>query len=153
MNTKMADILDRQSSAVERPKALPVGTYVWRVTGVPRRDKSAKKQTPFTEFTVAPLQAQDNVDPDDLKAALTRLDGETKKLSDQTKKITFYETEDALWRLVKFLDDCGAGDDKMTIRQRIEQAVGCQFLGDVTHSSSDDGEATYANITKTAPIE
>lgn len=149
----MQDILDRQSDSVERPKPLPVGTYTWTTIGVPRRDKSARKGTPFTEFTVKPIQAHENVDPDDLKTALTRLDGAKKTLGDQVKKITFYETEDALWRLVKFLDDCGAGEADMTIRQRIENSTGCQFYGDVTHSSSEDGESTYANITKTAPVE
>lgn len=153
MAANMQDILDRQSNTVERPKPLPVGPYIWSITGVPTHGKSKQKQTPFVEFVVKPLQAGEEVDPDDLQAALTRLDGNNKALGDQTKRLTFYLTEDALWRLTNFLDDCKAGDDTMSIRQRIENTPGCQFIGVISHSVSDDGEAVFANITKTMPTD
>jgi hypothetical protein len=152
MADTFTDILNRQSNTIERPKPIPVGTYLWVVQGLPRQDKSQKKGTPFVEFTCKPLSAQDNVDPDDLGTMLTRADGQKKALQDQVRKLTFYLTEDALWRLTKFLDDCQAGDESMTLAQRISETPNCQFYGDITHSSSEDGEATYANISKTFAV-
>lgn len=149
MADNFTDILNRQSNSIERPKPLPVGSYLWVVQGLPRQDKSAKKGTPFVEFTAKPLSAEDNVEAEDLATALTRADGQKKALQDQTRKLTFYLTEDALWRLTQFLDHCGAGDENMTLAQRIAETPNCQFYGDITHSSSEDGEATFANISKT----
>ena len=76
-------------------KPLPPGTYRCTVTGMPRYDKSAKKQTPFVEFTLTPTSARDDVDKEDL-AAMGGVAG-------KTIKATYYLTEDAAWRLKKFI--------------------------------------------------
>lgn len=147
-------ILDRQSTEIERPKVLPTGTFVWMVKGQPRFDKSSKKQTEFCEFTVQPLQAQEDVDPDDLQAALTRKDGSTKLLGDMTQRLTFYLTEDAVWRLKQFLTrDLKLEEEDKSLRQLVNEAPGCQFLGNIIHKANDSGDGVFAQIGTTAAVE
>lgn len=153
-NPDFSAILDRTSAEVERPKPLPIGPYAWAVKGLPRMDKSAKKGTPFVEFTCQPLQAMEGVDEDDLEAALTKKDGSKKLLGDMTQRLTFYLTEDALWRLKKFLvQDLQIEEGDRTLAALIDEAPGCQFIGTVKHTPTDDGEGVYANIGSTAPTE
>lgn len=138
-------ILDRQSSEIERPKPLPVGTYTCVVKGLPKYDKSSKKQTEFVEFTLQPLAAGDDVDADDLEAMGGFLN--------KTIRATYYLTEDALWRLKDFLTHLGIEEGDMSLRQRIGEATGRQVLATIKHQASEDGEAVYAQLGKTAAVE
>ena len=68
-NPNFSNILDKPATDVERPRPLPVGTYLTVIQGLPRYDKSSKKQTDFVEFTHQIVSALDDVDPDELAAA------------------------------------------------------------------------------------
>ena len=149
----LQDILDRPSSEVERPKPLPTGSYVAIVRGLPRHDVSSRKQTPFVEFTLEIQSAGEDVDEDDLKEWMSRSDGTTRTLQTYITRVTFYKTEDALWRLVDFLDNCGAGEDSETISQRIDGSPNCSVLIYIRHRASEDGQTVFAEIGKTAPVE
>lgn len=146
-------ILDRKPSSIEKPKTLPVGTYLCIVQGMPRQDK-AKTGTMFLEYTLKYMQATDDVDQEDLQAALTRADGTTKKLQEMTIKLKFFITEDAAYRLTDFLEHCGLNEEDFeSTRQMSEAAGGCQVLVKLKHVPSDDGESVYANVDRTAPVE
>ena len=139
-------ILNKPMSQTERPKPLPVGSYICVVKGLPRFDKSSKKQTPFVEFTLQPLQAGDDVDAE----ALEDMGG----IVNKTIRATYYTTEDAMWRLKKFLTDCGIDeDDNKSFDQAISETPGCQVVAHLKHQASDDGEAVYAQISGTAAVE
>ena len=140
-----SSILDTPSSDIERPKPMPVGTYDCLVQGQPRFDKSSKKQTPFVEFTLKLQSAHDNVDEDTLKD----LGG----LKDKTIKNTYYLTETAAWRLKDFLDHCDAGDEEMTLSQRIAETPGKRVTITIGHEASDDGTAIFARVKGTAAVE
>lgn len=148
-------ILDKPASEVERPKPIPAGTYRCLIKQRPRFDKSSKKQTEFVEFQLTPLEAGDDVDENDLKAALTKGDGSVKKLTDVSIRATYYLTEDALWRLKKFLmDDLGIDDlEEIGFRQGIDQALNREVIASVKHVPSDDGTAVFAQLASTAPVE
>jgi hypothetical protein len=140
-----SSILDKPSSSVEKPKPWPVGTYTAVVTGLPRQDKSAKKQTPFVEFTLKPLSAEEDVDQE----ALDAMGG----IGEKTIRATYYLTEDALWRLQKFLGDCGIETETdESLRQLIDQTPGCQVKINIKHRASDDGETIFAEIGSTAAV-
>lgn len=147
-----SSILDRQSTEIERPKPIPIGTYLAVVKGQPRMDKSSKKQTPFVEFTLAIVQASDDIDEDSLKAYLTRADGSSKSLQEQSIRATYYLTEDAAWRLTKFLDDCGT-DAEQTVGQRVNEAINCQVWANIKHEPSEDGESIFARLSGTAKVD
>ncbi|HEX9613651.1 MAG TPA: hypothetical protein VGA05_08555 [Candidatus Bathyarchaeia archaeon] len=137
------DILDRQSSEIERPKPLPTGTYECVVKGLPRFDKSSKKQTDFVEFTLQPTGTLDDVDQE----ALDEMGG----FASRTIKATFYLTEDAAWRLKKFLVDLGI-DESQTLRQMIDEAPGSSVLATIKHRASEDGQSIFGEIGGTAKV-
>lgn len=141
---QFSSILDRPSADVERPKPLPQGTYICVVEGMPRYDKSSRKGTDFAEFTLKVIQADEDVDADDLKA----VGGGVGK----TIRATYYLTEDALWRLKVFLDDCGVEEGKHSLRRRAEMAAGHQVGVFIKHEATDDG-AVFARVNKTMPVE
>jgi hypothetical protein len=148
------DILNRPSSEIERPKPLPPGTYLFLVEGQPRFDKSSKKQTDFVEFTCRILQPGDDVD----KAALAEVPGGT--AIGKQMKLTFYLTEDAIFRLVNkdgtgFLNHLGI-DLGPPLGQLISEAPGRQFFGSVKHRSvtnDQTGEVSiFSEIGSTAKV-
>ena len=145
-------ILDEPSSATERPKPLAVGTYECMVKSR-KYDKSSKKQTDYVEFGLTPMAPLDDVDQEALTECLSRIDGSTRRLQDFSIRATFYLTEDAKWRLKKFLEDCGLETNgEATYGQLIENALNCSVLASIKHRSSEDGEAIFAELAKTAPV-
>lgn len=148
-NASFQSILDRPSSATEKPKPLPVGTYLAMVKGLPEEGESTQKKTPFVKFTLQFLQAAEDVDEEALTEVL-----KGKALSDKTTGHTLYITEDAAWRLGKFLDDLGIDDQNGTVsfRQRISSAPGRQVMIALKHRASDDGENVFAEIKSTAAV-
>lgn len=145
-NPNFAGILDRQSGDVERPKPLPIGPFVWKVKGLPEFGESNTKKTPYVEFTCIPLSATDEVDPEALEEALIRKSGK-KMLSDMVQKLTFYLTEDALWRLKEFLvDTLKIEEGDKTLAAMISEAPNSEFIGEIRHAPTKDGKGVYANI-------
>jgi|SRR5215472_343172 len=138
---EFSSILDRSPSEVRFPK-LPVGSYVGVVKGMPRYDKSAKKQTPFVEYKITLVEALEDVDADALE--------DFGPISDKELPITFYyENEPGFKRLVAFLDNCGV-DDEGTLRQRCERAPGSTIVVEIKHTPSQSGDSFYAQIDGTA---
>ncbi len=145
-------LLDKPSSEVERPKPLPQGSYLTIVKGLPRFDKSSKKQTEFVEFTLAVQSAGEDVDEDDLKAWMSKADGTRRSLKDATIRATYYIIEDALWRLKDFLEHCGI-EEGDSLRAMIDEAPNSQVIAFIKHRASEDGESVFAELAKTAPAE
>lgn len=149
-DTNFSDILDRAPTEIDKPKPIPQGTYSTILIGVPRHDKSAKKQTPFIEFTHKILAAGDDVDTEELSDALNG-----RALQDVTIKNTFYLTEGSAWRLKQFLADCGFDIDsaEMSLREMTEQTAGRAVDIFVKHEPSQDGQSVFARIDSTAASE
>lgn len=139
-------LLDKAPTEVVRPKSLPEGQYLWVVQGLPRYDKSSKKQTEFTEFTLKCLQAGPDVDQDDLT--------EAGGIEDKTMKITFYHTENGIYRLDEFHEHCGIDlSIEASRRDRNDECMNSQVVGFIKHEPSNDGTTTFAKIGKTANAE
>lgn len=151
--TQFADILDKPANEIDKPKPLPVGTYVWGIVGLPRFDKSREKQTPFYEFKCKCISALDDVDGEALAEWAQKADGTQRQLTDFETRHTFYITPDSVYRLQEFLGHCGIDLDDKSIRQAVEESPNCQFIGAIVHTPSKDGTSIYANIGKTAPVE
>ena len=152
-NPDFAGILNRQSGDVERPKPLPIGEYLFKIKGLPNFDKSSKKGTPYVEFTCIPIEAQESVDTDDLQESLTRKSGK-KQLQDMVQKLTFYLTDDALFRLKEFMvNDLSIEEGDKTLQAMIDETANAEFIGTIKHTPTNDGKGTFANIGSTAPVE
>lgn len=137
-------LLDKPASDVERPKPLPQGSYHCIVKGLPRFDKSSKKQTEFVEFTLSPTAAGEDVDADEL----TTMGG----LTNKTIRATYYITEDSLWRLKAFLEHCGI-EENGSLRQMIDETPNREVIAYLKHEASNDGESVFATLAKTAPVD
>lgn len=137
-------LLDKPASDVERPKPLPQGSYHCIVKGLPRFDKSSKKQTEFVEFTLQPMAAGEDVDEEELAA----MGG----IANKTIRATYYITEDSLWRLKAFLEHCGI-EESGSLRQMIDETPNCEVMAFLKHEASNDGESVYATLSKTGPVE
>lgn len=154
-------VLDTPSSEIDRTvKQLPVGSYLAVVQGLPRIDKSSKKQTEFSEYTMKILAAQDDVDEDDLAEYLSNPDGSKRKLTDCTIKNTYYHTEMSIGRLLSFLDHLDGikpGDDtshiESTPRQRMSEVAGKQCVIHVKHEPWQSGEGVSARVGSTSVAE
>lgn len=145
-------ILDAPASAAERPPALPAGTYIAVVKGLPNRGKSTKKQTDYIEYTLSILGSYTNsdgecdVDADDLAAF-----GDVKG---KEMKLTYYMTEKSAFRHKEFLmDDLRLEfDDDASHWGVAQQTAGSQFLVTIRQKPTDDGKGVYSEIASTAPM-
>lgn len=148
-------LLDRAPSEVERPKPLPAGTYMTIIEGLPRYDKSSLKQTDFVEFTHRIISAGEDVDQAELDAALTSPDGQKKPLNEVRMKNQLYVTENSLWRLKDFLQNLGFDieSDEFSLRDLCESTAGKECLVFIKHQPSQDGQAIFARIDRTLPLE
>ena len=142
-----ASILNESPDHVERPKPLPVGTYLCTV-GAPEAGESSKKKTPFLKFPLKPLAALEDVDDE----ALQEVGG----IEDKNLSITFYITELAKYQLDEFHANCGLDLKKckatgLTRADRNDEVVNTQVLAQVTHRIDDnDPERVYAEVRRTA---
>lgn len=153
MNETFTSILDRPVASTEKPRPMPVGHYLCVVKGQPKQDVSSKKKTPYVEFTLQPLQAAEDVNPEDLAATLTsKATGEVKPLSAKEFRATYYLTEDALWRLKDFLEHCGIEAGEGSYSQAIAGTPGCQVLVNIRHRPSEDGTSIFAEVGGTAAV-
>ena len=150
--SNFAQILDKPSSEVEKPKPAPMGDYLFLIDGRHKEDKSSKKGTPYVEWFVKAIQPLESVDQEALQEWLTRGDGSTKTVSDIKLKATYYLTEDSIWRLKEFLEHLGIEADDKSLRQMLDEAPGRQFVGTIRHESSEDGTSTFAKLGKTAAM-
>lgn len=139
-------LLDEAPSEVNKPKPMPEGSYLWRVQGMPRYDKSTKKGTEFVEFTLVCIAAGEDVDKEELEA----MGG----IADKTQRVTFYITEKSVYRLDEFHEHCGIDlTEEASRRQRSENCANCEIGGYIRHQASQDGESIYANLGKTFTAE
>jgi len=142
-----ASILDEAPTEINRPKPLPVGTYICVVQGQPTYDKSNKKGTPYVQFTLRPVAAEEDVDPEELEA----MGG----MESKTLRATFYLTEDAVYRLDEFHQHCGVdiSDASVSRRNRNENIVNAQVRAVVSHRMAEDGSQVYAELKRTASAD
>lgn len=150
-----ASLLDKPASLDDRPKTQPQGSFLCILKGLPRYDKSSKKQTDFVEFTAQVLQAGPDVDEDDLEAWLTKADGSKVAINDKTIKLTYYLTEGSIFMLNDFLDHCGIDDADGTKsrRERIDETPNAEVVVFMRHEARQDGQGVQARVAKTAPAE
>lgn len=148
----MQDILNTPSKDIEFAPLLPVGTYLCIIDGTPAFAKIGKNQTDCVNFKAKPVQPQADVDQDALQKALTKKDGTIRALGDVHFPVRQFITDDAAPRTKKFCEDCGAGDDSMSLGQRISMTPGCQVLISIKHRPSDDGTQLFYDAAGTAKV-
>ena len=135
-------LLDKQVDKAERPKPTPAGTYTFAVKKH-EFGESKQKKTPYVEFTVGLIAPGQDVDQAELS--------QVENWNQREMRLTFYLTEDSLFRLREFSEHCGLDISGKTFSQIIPDLTGCQFTGMVEHqvSTRNPGDV-FANIGRTA---
>lgn len=142
------DILNKPSAEIEAPKPLPVGTYLALVDGQGEFKKIGKNNTDCVEFKMKLVQAGEDVDQ---QALLESLNG--KALNERHIINRQFVTEDAVWRLKKFLvEDLQIEEGTKSLGQLIPEAMGRQCYVTIGHRASDDGSQIYMEIKQTAKV-
>lgn len=140
-----AALLDRQADEIEKPKPMPMGTFTFLVKDH-EFGESSQKKTPFIQFNVNPRVAQDDVDEEALAAV--------ENWQDRNMRVTFYLTDDAMWRLTDFLEHCGIDMSGRTLAECIPETTNQMFNGYVIQQASQKNpDEMFSSIDSTAPAE
>ncbi len=145
-NPKFADILDRPADDVKPPPTLPQGPYLTILQGLPEQIESSKKKTPGLRFLHKIIAPLDGVDEE----ALALIDG---GVVGKIVKNDLWLTEDSLFMLKQFLENCGIDMSGKTITAGIDETPNTEVVIFIKHDASEDGERIFAKVGKTAPAE
>ena len=139
-------ILSKQAETIEKPKPLPIGTFIFLNTALPEFTGIGKKETPAAVFSLQLVAPTDDVDMDQLKAY-----GEWKG---KKQRFVMYLSENAEYRTLEELEN-SFGIDKTgkTLGQMFNETVNKQVYGTIKHRPSDDGTEIYAEIEKLARVD
>jgi hypothetical protein len=119
------------------------------VDGQPEFVKVGQNQTDAVNFNIKLLQAM-KVDDDQLDEYLNG-----SSLSDKHIRHRLFLTKDAVYRLKKFLvNDLGIEFDegKTSVGAAIPEAMGKQFVLELGHQSSQDGQQIFNVVKSTAKV-
>lgn len=150
----MADfksILSTRSNEIEKPKPIPIGTYLAMISERPEiKPEVGQNKIPVVEFKLKLMSATEDVDPDML-ASYGSISGKELRHSFW---LTNREGEPTVWRLKDFLENTlqiEPGDRE--IGDYMLEAVNRTLLVTVGHRPSPDGEMIYAEIKSVARAE
>lgn len=145
MSVNFANVLNSMPAPgeAERPKPFPNGSYV-SVVRKHEFGESSKKKTPFVEFEVGFVAPGADVDQEELAAV--------NNWQKRSMRLTFYLTQDAMWRLQEFCDHCGVTYTGRTWPEVIPELTGQQFTSVVEQTINTDkpNDPPYSNIVQTA---
>lgn len=147
MSNTFQDILNTRVDDVEKPKPLPVGTYLCMINGAPTIGPIGEKQTLAAKFQLKPLQAQGDIDQQALSEAVG-----TKSLGDRVINHTLFLTGDALWRTKEFLQHAGVHTEGRTIGESLSDVVNRQLMVKIKHRPAPDGSQIFAEVGSTAAV-
>ncbi len=139
-------LLSKQIDSVERPKLFPIGNYSALVTGH-ETGKTTKKGTDFVAFGIKLTSPQEDVNAEEFEAA-----GGMEKLQDRRDiQLTFYVTEDALYRLRAFLENSlELSCDGRAFDTVIPEATNCPLTVKIRHSPARKEGEFWMDIEDTA---
>lgn len=134
--TDFRALLSKPADSIERPKALPAGTFLGAVTKY-EYGKSREKKTPYVRYTIQLHGAGPDVDPDDV----TEVD-----FSKKTLKKDYYLTDDAEYRVKELWESCGIDGTGRSLGEILPDIVGCSVMMDVTQRNSEDGKDVFNDV-------
>lgn len=145
-----ASILNTPAESIEKPKPLPVGTYLSIVNG-PHKQKEINDK-PIVDIIFKTMQAQDDVD----QTQLAESGGVGRQLT-QSFWLTNNDGGEQTWPLKNFLENTlGIESKGKSLAQMLAEAPGKQCLVTVKHAIYTDkatGEpAIAANVGGTAKV-
>lgn len=137
-------ILSKPADKVERPKALPAGTYFGNIDKY-TFDESKQKKTPYIRFFVKVASPGPDVDA----ASLEGIDLSKKQLQKD-----FYLTDESLYRLTDFLAALGINITGRSIDECVPETKGMSVQVAVTQrAGGDEGKDIFNDIGSIAAMQ
>ena len=147
LERSFAEILNMQLEEIKPPQALPVGTYLCIVEGLPEITQLGPNKTDCVVFNLRVVQAGHDVDQMQLAEVING-----KALSDPKITHCMFVTDRSKHRIKKFLADDLGIDPTNSLKQSIGEAPGKQVYVKLTHQTAQDGETIYENVLSTAKV-
>lgn len=144
MATNFTDILSKSADAIEKPKPLPVGTYICMIDGPAEFVEVGQNETPAANLKLRPLAADVDVD----QGLLAEQGG----IGERRIRHTLYLSEDALWRAKEFFENCGIPAEGKTLKELFAALPNQQIKVVIKHQPSKDGTEMYANVARTLAV-
>lgn len=152
------DALNTKVSDIEKPKLLPIGTYVWAMNKPHKESTSKDGKWATVEIPCVPkfpyADAED-VDADDLEVYGDLKSGvnSIRFMVDTTSEGPV-EMEKFLYNLRRFLLDTlqVEGDEDSTIKELLAKAVGAEFVAQAAHRYVPERDETYCDVKNFAPM-
>ncbi len=138
-------ILTKQASAIEKPKPLPVGTYLCNNPQLPKFIGIGKNETPAAQFQLVVLQPGDDVDMEQLK--------EFGEYKGKNVRHNMFLSEAAEYRTKEELCTAFAIEEgDKTLGQLFNETVNKQVYVKIKHRPSDDGTEMYSEVEALLPV-
>lgn len=132
------EILSRKIEEVEKPKPLPVGQYLWSIPNLFEQDEIGENKTPALVWKVRCVAPQSDVDMQAFQ--------ESGNAKDRDMRVTFYLSEDALWRLRDFLKKLGIEEGGKSFDEAAAAATGRMFYATVKHRWNKDKTQLFGEV-------
>lgn len=151
-----ADALNRNMEDIKRPPPPPIGHYIMRVSKMPDapakitgKDGTNYERLDFPIQIVAPTE---DIDPEEI-AIFGDVSGVNLRMSFLFNTTDDNRYEQTLVQLKQFLAKLGIDAETGTLSMRLAEAVGCQFIGELTHRPDPkDANIMYPEIGRTASV-
>lgn len=146
------DALNTKVGQIEKPKTVPIGTYLWKVVKPHKERQISKGEWNVVDIPVCPFAVDElanDVDPDDLESygALSQAGNQISFMfpTDTAKSADFEKT---LYALRKFLLDVLRvdGDDESTIKELLAKSVGCEFKAQASYRHDSGRDETFVDV-------
>lgn len=143
MAVDFSKILGKQAEAIEKPKPMPVGTYVAVNQKLPEFQGIGKNETPGANFTLVILAPTEDVDLDQLKE-YGDIKGKSVRYTQWLSELSEHRSKEELKNAFD-IDETGK-----TLGQMYNETINKQVLVTISHEPSQDGTEIYSRATAIA---
>ena len=145
MAVDFSKILQKQATEIEKPKPLPIGSYVAVNQKLPDFKGVGKNETPAAEFALVVLAPMDDVDPEHL-AAYGDVKGKVARHRMFLTEGTEYRTKEEL------VNAFGIEEAGKNLGQMFNETINKQVIVKIRHRPNDDGTDIYAEVESLAAV-
>jgi hypothetical protein len=129
-------LLAKPMDDVKRPIPLPQGTFHGLI-GKHSFGESRNKKTPFVSYELTLQSHSDDIEDDAMEGI---------ELAKRTLSVTYYLTEDALYRAKEFLQSVGVATEGRALGECLPEAVNARVLVGITQRNSEDGTQIFNDV-------
>ncbi len=138
-------ILQNQASAIEKPKPLPIGSYICTNPALPEFKELGQNKTPCAEFSLKVMASSDDVDPEQL--------AEFGDYKGKNVRHRMFLSENSLFRSKEELVKAFALEEEgKNLGQLFNETVNKQVLVTIKHTPTQDGTDIYAEVEGIAAV-